>query len=141
MLLLQIGRKGIFTFVHEAVGKTLTPLWIPRNPKESHEEYRGRIDKLAAKRNQGVLFRKGYGADLGFALRRSDPTVHRALTVEAQGFSRSWHEEILEFFQNQKWQQLNVLTRKNNKHNTVWIVQGTPDMQEQGRRSLRCYSA
>ena len=62
------GRRGIFCSIQEPTGKprTVVPLWVPKEQDESAESYWKRIEQLSRERQQTVLFRKGFGADLGF---------------------------------------------------------------------------
>ena len=132
------GRRGIFCSIPEPTGKprTVVPLWVPKEQDESAESYWKRIEQLSRERQQAVLFRKGFGADLGFVQKPDDPTRHRCMVVELQGVPGYWQsEEVLELLQSQGWSDLTVLTRKKVQRKPVWIVRGKPAVQEQGRKS------
>ena len=132
------GRRAIFSSLQLEHGRThqMKTKWIHRFADETPEQYRDRVQKLAKDRKQPVLFRKGFGNDLGFECQATDPAETKSLVLELQGVPNFWQaEEISEFLALQKWTEVRVLTKKRDKRRSTWLVRATPPMQEAGRTS------
>ena len=81
--------------------------------KESDEDYRARVEILAAQRAQGVVYRKGGASDLGFVAFATDRVPDKPIVLEVSGLPPGWQEEELtEHLSLEEWSQVSTVSRR-----------------------------
>ena len=78
-LIRHSGTRGISVTEQKSDGVHVEKTWISRVGKESDEDYRARVEILAAQRAQGVVYRKGGASDLGFVAFAADRVPDKLL--------------------------------------------------------------
>ena len=134
-LVKRSGARAIFCSLQDPPGKSraFVPRWIEKTPDEELATYSDRVQGMAA-RKQGILYCKGGASNLGFEKTGGGP--HGVDSRMPSHCARSWQtEEITEFFQSQKWNNVQILSRKRDRKSFFWLIRVTPPAQEQGRKS------
>ena len=96
------GYRGIFTCELGKQKSDTKVYWHPKAPEEDASSYLERVRAIAQERKEGLLLRKGGGAELGLLATANQMFDHKHSHWVVSGCPKEWQEdEVCQFIQEQ----------------------------------------